>query len=198
MSNSILNQIDVVNSGRGRKTGKLTAKVRRSVVRIVSNADGKLTTNDVAKQTKQSKVRVIAALRWLEEKGFVQKVGQQKVKSERAGRPSAVWSINPEYTAIDKTQQRYVQEKRAYLRDVCSMKPEDRSMMVKIALDMLAERQTEDEVEDLECKYDNKLGFTKANAKRGVSDANKDELTLGDVNYWITRIYKYRKQLGMP
>ena len=44
MSNSIMNQIDVVKTGRGRTTGKETAKVRRAVVRVVSKADGTLTT----------------------------------------------------------------------------------------------------------------------------------------------------------
>jgi len=197
MSNSIIETINVINTGRGRKVGKDTLRVRRAVVRVISKTDGQLTTNDVAKECKQSKVRVIAALRWLEQKGFVKKVGSEKVKKDRAGRPSAVWAIDPEYNNIDKTKQAYVQAKRKYIREVSAKSPEDRYAMVAIALNMLSERQTEDEVEDREAKYTNAQGFIKADAKRGVKDAMKDKLTLGDVNYWITRIYKYRKQLGM-
>lgn len=197
MSNSIIETINVINTGRGRKVGKDTLRVRRAVVRVISKTDGQLTTNDVAKECKQSKVRVIAALRWLEQKGFVKKVGSEKVKKDRAGRPSAVWAIDPEYNNIDKTKQAYVQAKRKYIREVSAKSPEDRYTMVAIALNMLSERQTEDEVEDREAKYTNAQGFIKADAKRGVEDAMKDKLTLGDVNYWIIRIYKYRKQLGM-
>ncbi len=197
MSNSIIETINVINTGRGRKVGKDTLRVRRAVVRVISKTDGQLTTNDVAKECKQSKVRVIAALRWLEQKGFVKKVGSEKVKKDRAGRPSAVWAIDPEYKNIDKTKQAYVQAKREYIRVVSAKSPEDRYAMVAIALNMLAERQTEDEVEDREAKYTNAQGFIKADAKRGVEDAMKDKLTLGEVNYWIIRIYKYRKQLGM-
>jgi len=197
MSNSIIETINVINTGRGRKVGKDTLRVRRAVVRVISKTDGQLTTNDVAKECKQSKVRVIAALRWLEQKGFVKKVGSEKVKKDRAGRPSAVWAIDPEYKNIDKTKQAYVQAKREYIREVSAKSPEDRYAMVAIALNMLSDRQTEDEVEDREAKYTNSQGFIKADAKRGVEDAMKEKLTLGDVNYWITRIYKYRKQLGM-
>ena len=197
MSTSIIESINVINTGRGRKVGKDTLRVRRAVVRVISKTDGQLTTNDVAKECKQSKVRVIAALRWLEQKGFVEKVGSEKVKKDRAGRPSAVWAIDPEYKNIDKTKQAYVQAKREYISVVSAKSPEDRYAMVAIALNMLAERQTEDEVEDREAKYTNAQGFIKADAKRGVEDAMKDKLTLGDVNYWIIRIYKYRKQLGM-
>jgi len=197
MSTSIIESINVINTGRGRKVGKDTLRVRRAVVRVISKTDGQLTTNDVAKECKQSKVRVIAALRWLEQKGFVKKVGSEKVKKDRAGRPSAVWAIDPEYKNIDKTKQAYVQAKREYIREVSAKSPEDRYAMVAIALDMLSERQTEDEVEDREAKYTNAQGFIKADAKRGVEDAMKEKLTLGDVNYWIIRIYKYRKQLGM-
>lgn len=197
MSTSIIESINVINTGRGRKVGKDTLRVRRAVVRVISKTDGQLTTNDVAKECKQSKVRVIAALRWLEQKGFVKKVGSEKVKKDRAGRPSAVWAIDPEYNNIDKTKQAYVQAKRKYIREVSAKSPEDRYTMVAIALNMLSERQTEDEVEDREAKYTNAQGFIKADAKRGVEDAMKDKLTLGEVNYWIIRIYKYRKQLGM-
>jgi len=197
MSTSIIESINVNNTGRGRKVGKDTLRVRRAVVRLVSKADGQLTTNDVAKQCKQSKVRVIAALRWLEQKDFVMKVGSEKVKKDRAGRPSAVWAINSEFKNIDKTKQAYVQAKRKYIREVSAKSPEDRYTMVAIALNMLSDRQTEDEVEALESMHTNAQGFIKADAKRGVEDAMKEKLTLGDVNYWITRIYKYRKQLGM-
>ena len=197
MSTSIIETINVINTGRGRKVGKDTLRVRRAVVRVISKTDGQLTTNDVAKECKQSKVRVIAALRWLEQKGFVKKVGSEKVKKERAGRPSAVWAIDTEYKNIDKTKQAYVQAKREYMREVSAKTPEDRYAMVAIALNMLAERQTDDEVKDREAKYTNAQGFIKADAKRGVEDSMKEKLSLGDVNYWITRIYKYRKQLGM-
>ena len=197
MSTSIIETINVINTGRGRKVGKDTQRVRRAVVRVISKTDGQLTTNDVAKECKQSKVRVIAALRWLEQKGFVKKVGSEKVKKERAGRPSAVWAIDTEYKNIDKTKQAYVQAKREYMREVSAKTPEDRYAMVAIALNMLAERQTDDEVKDREAKYTNAQGFIKADAKRGVEDSMKEKLSLGDVNYWITRIYKYRKQLGM-
>lgn len=197
MSTSIIESINVINTGRGRKVGKDTLRVRRAVVRVISKTDGQLTTNGVAKECKQSKVRVIAALRWLEQKGFVKKVGSEKVKKDRAGRPSAVWAIDPEYKNIDKTKQAYVQAKREYIREVSAKSPEDRYAMVAIALNMLSDRQTEDEVEALESMHTNAQGFIKADAKRGVEDAMKDKLTLGDVNYWIIRIYKYRKQLGM-
>ena len=69
--------------------------------------------------------------------------------------------------------------------------------MVEGALQKLTELQTEDEVEVKESLHENKQGYIKADAKRGVNDSQKGELTLGDVNYWITRIYKYRNQLQL-
>lgn len=197
MSNAIIEQLNVVNSGRGRKTGKETASVRRAVVRIISNTEEPITTNDVAKACKKKKTRVIAALRWLEQKGFVGKVGAQRTKETGAGRPSAVWDIVEDFKAIDRTRQRYVQEKRQYIKDVSAMSHYDRKTMVVTALDILSNLQTEDEVEAQDVMYTNGQGFIKADAKRGVIDARKESLTIKEVNYWIVRIFKYRKQLNM-
>lgn len=197
MTNST-NQINVANTGRGRKTGSKTVAVRRAVIRAIKDSQEPMTTNDVRKKTKQSKERVIAALRWLEQKGYVAKAGTQKVK-EGKGRPSAVWTVVEDYVEIDKTAQARIQEHRQFVRQVSAMTPEERNEMVTQAVQQLAERQTEDEVEEKESKYQNAQGFTKADAKRGVEDGTKDSLTMKDVNYWLngTRLFKYRKQLNL-
>lgn len=196
MSNAIINQLEVVNTGRGRKTGKDTAKVRRSVVRIISNSEGVMTSNDVTKASKQKKTRVIAALRYLNQKGFIEKVGQQKVKEGR-GRPSYVWKLNGDYKNIDVTQQKYVQEKREYVKAVSEMSYDERKELVTNSLNVLTALQTDDEVEVMDCVHTNGQGYIKVDSNRGVSDSQKEELTIKEVNYWITRIFKYRKQLNL-
>lgn len=197
MTNST-NQITVSNSGRGRKTGAKTVAVRRAVIRTIKDVKEPMTTNDIAKKIKKSKHSVVMALRWLEQKGYVQKVGQKKVKEGR-GRPSAVWAVIEDYVEIDKAEQARVQEYRQFIRKVAVMTFEERKAMVEMMVKSLAELQTEDEVEELESKYKNAQGFTKANAKRGVEDAAKESFGIKEVNYWLkgNRIFKYRKQLGM-
>lgn len=191
-------QLTIKNEGRGRKTGSKTVAVRNAVVRTIKDSQEPMTTNAVAKKIKKNKVSVIQTLRWLEQKGYVQKAGTEKVKQGK-GRPSVVWAVVEDYVAIDRAQQAYVQEKRAFVRQVSAMTPEDRRTMVVISLSMLAERQTEDEVEEKESLYTNKQGFTKADAKRGVEDSQKESLTMKEVNYWLngSRLFKYRKQLDL-
>lgn len=75
------------------------------------------------------------------------------------------------------------------------------------ALQVLAKRQTMDEVRSKQTKHLNDRGFCKSDGKRGVEDAQKyraagDYLSKWDLNYWRTRdakgtprIAKYWAQL---
>lgn len=89
-----IQNLNVKNQTRGRKTSNKTAKIRRSVIRalMMAKSEGQvLTTKEIAKVSKQKKTAVIAALRWAEQNDMVSRVGTEK--HEGRGRPMVVWSI---------------------------------------------------------------------------------------------------------
>lgn len=191
--------ISVKNESRGRKTQSKTNRVRRSVVKAMKeNNNQPMTANVIARQSRQGKVVVGQALRWLEKNGVIARVGSEKVTGGR-GRPSTVYKVVEEGSKINPAQQAYVREFREYQRTIAEKTFEERKEIVANALDTLMKNQTDDEQEVRESMYQNKLGFTKADAKRGMEDATKEHLTLEDVNYWLNarRLYKYRKQINL-
>lgn len=86
--------------------------------------------------------------------------------------------------------------------------PRLRNIVVAKALVLLKNRQTYDEQRDEITKYDNNIGFTPGDAKRGVSMAKfyerKGYLTDAQVRWWMvsnekgfSRITKYHAQLNV-
>lgn len=81
--------IQVQNTNRGRKASEKTMKVRRAVINALRINQGQsISTQDIARKTKQSKVKVIQALRWAQEHGHA---NQDGTKINGRGRPFLTW-----------------------------------------------------------------------------------------------------------
>ena len=195
---STIANIEVSHVGRGRPVSEKTKTLRKRIINFLKKCEDVVTTNEVASGIKQSKQKVVAQMRWLEERGAVAKVGSAKVKSGR-GRPSAMWKVMDEVAPTDTTKRTYVKGFKAFVRKVCAMTPEERNVLVHLSLIDLMERQLDDEKVSMESIYLNKQGFTSYDAPRGTMDAMKEKLTTADVNYWLNgrRLYKYVKQLSI-
>ena len=79
------------NESRGRKATSRNVQLRKAVVKTLINQNAIMSTKDVAKITKQSKVRVTTALRWAMNNGYVQQVGS---KVYGRGRPVTTWKAS--------------------------------------------------------------------------------------------------------
>lgn len=79
------------NETRGRKATAKNVQLRKAVVNTLINSNAVMSTKDVAKITKQSKVRVTTALRWAMNNGYVEQVGS---KVYGRGRPVATWKVS--------------------------------------------------------------------------------------------------------
>ena len=79
-------------AGRGRKPTAKTFRARRAVLAAIRKSEGAMTTKEIAKATKQSKVAVGVALRWAESQGMVTRK-EETARHEGRGRPMTVWSI---------------------------------------------------------------------------------------------------------
>jgi len=79
------------NETRGRKATAKNVQLRKSVVNTLIKLNTVMSTKDIAKATKQSKARVVIALRWAMTKGYVLQVGSQ---SYGRGRPASTWKIS--------------------------------------------------------------------------------------------------------
>ncbi len=186
-------------TGKGRPVSAKTKKIRTSIINFLRRTEEVVTTNDVAKATKQAKQKVIAQLRWLESRGVIAKAGTVKVKAEVAGRPSAMWKIVEEGAPEDMTARVYKQKQKEFMGIMVELTPVERAAFVHASLKELLALQMEDEVEELESIYRNKKGFTAYDAKQGTIDAMKEQLDQADVAYWLAnrRLFKYNKQLGL-
>ena len=80
--------INAQNEKRGRKASQKNAQLRRAVVKTLLNIEDSMSTKEIAKATKQSKTRVVVALRWAMTNGHVIQVGS---KNNGRGRPVATW-----------------------------------------------------------------------------------------------------------
>lgn len=79
------------NESRGRKATNKNVQLRKAVVKTLISQNATLSTKEVAKITKQSKVRVTTALRWAMNHGYVEQVGS---KVYGRGRPVATWKAS--------------------------------------------------------------------------------------------------------
>ena len=137
----------------------------------------------------------------LERDGLIKKVGQ--VSSGKRGRPMAV------YVKCDKQprEKESVRRNREFVRNMAAKTFEERCEFVATALIHLYNEQVEDEKQTRDSYHQNGRGFTKYDALRGTTDAERileDEVvTVEQVNYWLqptqkdgrARIMKYHRQL---
>jgi predicted transcriptional regulator len=79
------------NESRGRKATSRNVQLRKAVIKTLVTHNTILSTKDVAKITKQSKVRVTTALRWAMNNGYVEQVGSRVYGR---GRPVATWKAS--------------------------------------------------------------------------------------------------------
>jgi len=185
----------------GRPLSKRGRSAKRAVEKFLEQHNGQFTAADVRRVAKQSKVTVRNRLNALERDGLIKKVDQ--VSSGKRGRPMAVYVKSDEQPREKQT----VRRNREFVRSMASKTFEERCAFIADALVHLYNEQVEDEKQTRDSRHQNGRGFTKYDALRGTTDAERileDEVvTVEQVNYWLqptqkdgrARIMKYDRQL---
>ena len=194
-------QAQTVTRTVGRPLTKRARSTKRAVENFLEAHEGQFTAADVRRVAKQSKVTVRNRLNALERDGLIKKVDQQS--SGKRGRPMAV------YVKCDEQpkEKESVRRNRQFVREMASKTFEDRCAFVAESLIHLYNEQVDDEKVTRDSRHQNGRGFTKYDALRGTTDAEKiledDVVTVEQVNYWLqptnkegrSRIMKYDRQL---
>ena len=200
MTNATTTQAQATKSV-GRPLTKRARSTKRAVEKFLEQHNGQFTAADVRRVAKQSKVTVRNRLNALERDGLIKKVDQ--VSSGKRGRPMAVYVKSDEQPREKQT----VRRNREFVRSMASKTFEERCAFIADALVHLYNEQVEDEKQTRDSRYQNGRGFTKYDALRGTTDAERileDEVvTVEQVNYWLqptqkdgrARIMKYDRQL---
>jgi predicted transcriptional regulator len=200
MTNATTTQAQATKSV-GRPLTKRARSTKRAVEKFLEQHEGQFTAADVRRVAKQSKVTVRNRLNALERDGLIKKVDQ--VSSGKRGRPMAVYVKSNE----QPREKESVRRNRAFVRTMASKTFEERCEFIADALIHLYNEQVEDEKQTRDSRHQNGRGFTKYDALRGTTDAERiledEAVTVEQVNYWLqptqkdgrARIMKYGRQL---